>query len=457
MPEPLTDYLQRLDDPWLIGSFLAGVALVGLLWLWRQRVRAEGRIHQLEAQVAELRQEAAGRTEELMRRRESEAALRARLGEAHRSFAEKEAAFRQSSDALKQEFELLANRIFERQGEQHQARLTHVLSPFKDQLDDFRKRVETVYTTETRDRATLLFEVRNLQQASERINREAENLTRALKGDVKAQGNWGEMVLERVLEGSGLRQGEEYVLQPSRRHREGGLKRPDVLIRLPDDKDVVVDAKVSLVHYERVLAEEDPAARQAALEAHVSSLRTHVKRLADQDYDRLEDVRSLDFVLLFVPIEAAFGLAMEHDQTLFTQAFERRIVIVSPTTLMMTLRIIHNVWRYEKQNRNAQEIARRAGALYDKLRGFVDDMEALGRQLQAADGSFKAAFSKLSTGKGNLLRRAEAFRELGAPVRKALPRHLLDADTDDAEDDGAREDAAELPENQSIIQRSEGL
>ncbi|MEQ8783555.1 MAG: DNA recombination protein RmuC [Roseibium album] len=397
-------------------------------------IRAEGRLEQLESQLAALQTEASERIEALASHRAEEAALRTRLEETQRNFAEKEALFRENSEALKKEFELLATRIFERQGEQHQAKLSDVLNPFKEQLSDFRKRVETVYTTETKDRASLLTEVRNLQQASDRINREAENLTRALKGDVKTQGNWGEMVLERVLEASGLRQGEEYFLQESRRDSQGSLKRPDVLIRLPDDKDVVVDAKLSLLAYEQALAEEDAAARKAALGRHVASLRAHVRRLAEQDYDHLEDVRSLDFVLLFVPIEAAFTLAMEHDQKLFTEAFERRIVIVSPTTLMMTLRIIHNVWRYEKQNRNAQEIARRAGALYDKLRGFVDDMEALGRQLQTAEGTYQAAFAKLSTGKGNLLKRVETFRELGAPVKKALPRHLVDDDEDDEGD-----------------------
>jgi DNA recombination protein RmuC len=440
MPEQLIDHLRKIDDPWLAGAFLAGAVIASLLWFWRLRVRVRRAVHEAvdatlrdagqrhQQDLARIQQRLDDRAEELARRREAEAVLRTRLEETRKNFAEKEALLEQNGKALKEEFELLANRVFERQGEQHQAGLANVLSPFKDQLDDFRKRVETVYTTETRDRATLLTEVRNLQQASERINEEAENLTRALKGDVKAQGNWGEMVLERVLEASGLRQGEEYFLQASRHDSDGGLKRPDVLIRLPHGKDVVVDAKLSLNAYEQALAEEDEAARESAVRQHVASLRGHVKRLSAQDYDRLEDVRSLDFVLLFVPIEAAFTMAMEHDQRLFTEAFERRIVVVSPTTLMMTLRIIHNVWRYEKQNRNAQEIARRAGALYDKLRGFVDDMEALGRQLRTADRTYEAAFAKLSTGKGNLLRRAEELRELGAPIKRALPGHLMDDD-----------------------------
>lgn len=456
MPEPLTILTARLADPWVGGALAFGFAVGALTAWWRGRAVArraaaagaetalwqraentrlehqlhdlrrglavaEARSEQLGGQLAEVRDDLRGRIDALGRHRAREAELGARLDETRRRFDEKEAEF-------KREFEILANRIFERHGEQHQARLDMVLTPFKEQLGVFRQRVEAVYDSETRERASLLAEVRNLQQASDRINQEAGNLTRALKGDVRAQGHWGEMVLERVLESSGLRAGEEYFVQSSRRDREGALKRPDVLIRLPEDKDVVVDAKLSLLAYEEALAEEDEARRSAAIARHVGSLRTHVRRLAAQDYDRLPDVRSLDFVLMFVPIEAAFTMAMENDQRLFTEAFERRIVIVSPTTLMMTLRIINNVWRYEKQNRNAQEIARRAGALYDKLRGFVEDMETLGRQLTTLENTYQQTFAKLSTGKGNLLRRAEEFRELGAPVKRGLPSHLLEDD-----------------------------
>jgi DNA recombination protein RmuC len=390
----------------------------------RDLARQDGRVEDLSARVQMLETELDARAEALADRQAAAAALAARLEETRRGFAEKEALLQQQSEALRQEFELMANRIFNHQGEAQTTRLATVLDPLRAQLNDFRNRVETVYTTETRDRASLLTEVRNLQQTSERINREAENLTRALKGDVKAQGNWGEMVLERVLEASGLRAGHEYFVQASRRDDEGSLKRPDVIIRLPDDKDVVVDAKLSLLAYEQAVTAEADAARLAALRDHVASLRAHVRRLAEQEYDRLPDVRSLDFVLLFVPIESAFTAAMEQDQRLFNEAFERRIVIVSPTTLMMTLRIIHNVWRYEKQNRNAEEIARRAGALYAKVRGFVDDLEILGRQLQTADNTYKGAMAKLSTGRGNLIRQVEQFRELGASVRRPLPRNL---------------------------------
>jgi len=397
----------------------------------RQQAVDEAAINRLEKQLLTLQTDLEAKREELARTQTSAAASTARLEEAQRGFAEKEALFKETSAQLKQEFELLANRVFESQGEKQQASLQNVLTPFKDQIIDFKKRVEQVYHTDTKERATLLTEIKNLQSASERINAEAENLTKALKGDKKLQGNWGELVLERVLEESGLRKDHEYYVQSSQRNEEGDLKRPDVLIQLPDNKDVVVDSKVSLNAYEEALSTEDDKLREQLLRQHLANLRTHVKRLSEQDYDQLPDVRSLDFVLLFIPIESAFTLAMELDQRLFTEAFTQRIVIVSPTTLMMTLRIINNVWRYEKQNRNAQEIAQRAGALYDKLRVLVDEMETLGKQLGTANRTYDSVYAKLATGKANLVRQVEKFRELGATVKKPMPAKLVDKAVDE--------------------------
>jgi DNA recombination protein RmuC len=427
----------------VVALIACGGIVASVFWTWRYNLRIrrsleagldrqaehnrlETRYELVDEQLRITRETLEERTRDLADRQASQAALEARLDESRKALIEKEAQFRQSSEAVKQEFELLANRVFERQGVKHSEKLASVLSPFKEQIVEFRKRVEEVYHAETKDRATLLNEVRTLQRASERINTEAGNLTRALKGDVKVQGNWGEMVLERVLEESGLRANHEYFVQEARRSEDGDLKRPDVLIRLPDDKDVVVDAKLSLVAYEEAVASESDEGRAQAVRRHLASMRAHVKRLSEQDYDQLDDLRSLDFVLLFVPIESAFTLAMEQDHKLFTEAFERRIVIVSPTTLMMTLRIIHNVWRYEKQSRNAREIARRAGALYDKLRGFVEDMDQLGKQLGTVERTFQAAYGKLASGKGNLVRQVEQFRELGAQVKKPLPKAVLE-------------------------------
>ena len=409
---------------------------------------------QLSAANAELK---TSRTElTTLSNRETE--LKTRMEETQRAFTEKEAILIETSEALKQEFQLLANRIFEQQGEtfakRNQAQLEGVLSPFREQITEFKARVEQVYHTESKDRASLLTEVRNLQRASEKINQEAENLTKALKGDKKLQGNWGELVLERVLEQSGLRRDHEYEVQASLRNAEGDTRRPDVIIHLPDDKDVVVDSKVSLVAYEGALAAEDDGLREQLIKQHVLDLRAQVKRLAEQDYDRLQGLRSLDFVLLFIPIESAFTLAMEEDQALFTEAFNQRIVIVSPTTLMMTLRIIHNVWRYEKQNRNAQEIAQRAGALYDKLRGVMEEMSKLGTSLRGAESAYQTAMKRLATGRGSLVRRVEQFRELGASPRKQFPKELLDESSDpsdaseeggDTEQDDPAEPIVELP------------
>jgi DNA recombination protein RmuC len=408
---------------------------------------------QLQALVDALRTELEAARSQAAAALGQETELRTRLDESARAFAEKEALFRETSAALKLEFQTLANRIFEEQGESfarnNRSQLDSVLSPLREQMTEFKQRVEQVYHNESKDRASLLTEVRNLHRASDRINQEAENLARALKGDKKLQGNWGEMVLERVLDESGLRRDHEYTLQATRRNESGDLKRPDAIIHLPDEKDIVIDSKVSLSAYERALAANDDASRDSLLRQHVGDVRAHVRRLSEQEYHRLQGVRSLDFVLLFVPIESAFMLAMEADQGLFTEAFNRRIVIVSPSTLLMTLRIIHNVWRYEKQSRNAQEIARRAGALYDKLRIVMDDMLKLGSSLQSAEQTYQAAMQKLAHGKGNLVRQVEHFRELGAAVRRPFARELLDATDDsvdsDATDTSVHTDALEVP------------
>ena len=361
--------------------------------------------------------------------------MRTRMQEAEKVFAEKQVFFENTSTQLKTEFQLLANQIFEKQGtafqEKNREQLDNVLNPFRVQLSDFRKKVESVYTDDVKDRTSILVEVRNLQKASEHFNQEVESLTRALKGDKRIQGNWGELVLERILEESGLRRDHEYEVQHSIRNEDGELKRPDVIIHLPEAKDVIIDSKVSLVAYEAALSAEDDAVRDISIRRHLQDIRSHVRRLSDQEYDRLPGIRSLDFVLLFIPIESAFTLAMERDPSIFTEAFEKRLVIVSPTTLMMTLRIIDNVWRYEKRNKNAQEIARRAGALYDKLRVTLEDMEQLGRDLGQATRSYDSAYTRMAKGRGNLVRQVEQFRELGANVKRAIPQKIIDDSSED--------------------------
>lgn len=380
----------------------------------------EQRQQELLAQAAELQSALTSKQAEL-------SSIQGRMDEAQRSFEAREALMRESHERMKVEFESLANKVLNVQSAQQRQSLDVLLNPFREQIGDFRKRVEEVYRSDTKERASLLKEMQNLQSASDRINAEAENLTKALKGDNKIQGNWGELVLERILEDSGLRKDHEYFVQPSSKDEQGRTKRPDIVIRLPEGKDVVVDSKVTLVAYEQALATEDEQARQIFLKQHVEAVKGQIKKLAEQDYDQLPDLRSLDFVLLFIPIESAFTLAMELDSRLFVDAFNKRIMLVSPTTLMMALRIIDNLWQVEKQNRNAQEIAQRAGALYDKLQGVVEEVDKLGRQLGTAQGTFDTLYGRLAGGRGNLVGQAEKLRALGAPVKKVIAPQLVDA------------------------------
>ncbi|MBK8481226.1 MAG: DNA recombination protein RmuC [Proteobacteria bacterium] len=328
------------------------------------------------------------------------------------------------------EFENLANRILTEKGralgEASRAGLEALLKPLREQLDGFRTKVEQIHHTETQERASLREQLQLLAQLNQQMNDEARNLTRALKGDKKVQGNWGEMVLERVLEQSGLRKGVEYDLQSSYRDREGQLFRPDVVIHLPEGKDIVVDAKVSLLAYQDYLNAADDPGRLAALEAHVQAVRDHITTLGAKDYSALQGLRSVDFVLLFMPIEPAFMLAFQHDEKLLGAAFEQRIVVVTPTTLLATLRTVSSVWRFERQSENARLIAERAGAVYDKLRGFVEEFERLGSQLELTQRTYQGALNRLTQGRGNLIRQAEAFVELGVRVRQPLSRAIIE-------------------------------
>jgi len=331
---------------------------------------------------------------------------------------------------LKTEFENLANKIFEDRSkqfsEQNKTSMEHIVGPIKSQLTDFKARVETVYENETKDRVSLREEIVSLRRDTEIMNQEALNLTRALKGDKKAQGNWGEMILEKVLEQSGLRKGIEYETQGAFRDEDNNLFKPDVIIRLPDDKDVVVDSKVSLLAYEAYCSAENDQQATDALKAHIKSVRDHIKGLSDKHYSALKGLRSLDFVLLFMPIESAFMTAFQADEKLFTDAFEHKIVVVTPTTLLATLKTIENIWRYERQNENARMIAEKAGSLYDKIRGFVEDLEKLGNQLSTANKTYEGVMNKLTTGQGNLVRQASSFVDLGVKVKKTLPKSLTE-------------------------------
>lgn len=301
---------------------------------------------------------------------------------------------------------------------------------------------------EARERHTLTHEIRNLQQLNAQMAREAINLTKALKGDNKTQGNWGEVVLSRVLEASGLREGHEYETQVNVRVDHQSRMQPDVIVRLPQGKDVVIDAKMSLIAYERYFNGEDEAEREAALSEHIASLRGRIRMLGRKDYQQLPGLRSLDYVLMFIPVEPAFLLAIDREPELISEALKHNIMLVSPTTLLVALRTITNLWRYEHQSQNAQRIADRAAKLYDKMRLFVDDMSALGQSLDKAQGSYRQAMNKLSEGRGNLIGQIEGFRALGVEVKR--PINPLLAQQAGAQHDEAEEanddDVAALPQ-----------
>lgn len=338
-------------------------------------------------------------------------------------------------EQLNQEFQLLAQKVFNEGAEQFNQRsrstLDLVVNPLKEQLKDFRQKVEDIYDKDSKERVSLSGELAQLKALNQRMSDEALNLTRALKGDNKAQGNWGEMVLERILEESGLHKGREYDTQVSLVDDQGRRRAPDVVVRLPDNKDIVIDSKVSLIHYERYCNAQTDSEKALALKQHIQSVRDHITQLSLKDYESLDGLRTLDFVFIFIPIEAAFLTAFEHDSQLFREAYEKNIIVVGPTNLLATLRTIQSIWRYERQNKNAEEIARQAGALHDKFVGFIADLDDVAKHLQRASESQQNAVKKLSSGRGNLVASTLRLEKLGAKVKRSLPEALRQ-DNDDA-------------------------
>lgn len=334
------------------------------------------------------------------------------------------------------EFENLANKIFEEKGnkftEQNKEKLGEILNPLRERIAEFEKKVDESSKESIKGHASLKEQLNMLKDLNQQVTQEAKNLTNALKGQTKTQGNWGEFILESILEKSGLVKGREYLVQESITSESGKRYQPDVLINLPENKTIVVDSKVSLVAYERFSSAEDEDERAAALRDHIISIKNHIKGLSAKNYQNLYQIQSLDFVLMFLPVEPAFSLAVQYDVSLFNDAFEKNIVIVSPSTLLATLRTIASIWRQENQNKYALEIARQSGALYDKFVGFVDDLSAVGTKIDSAKDSYLNAMKKLKDGSGNLVRRAEKIKKLGAKATKSLPQSIVDgADEDD--------------------------
>ncbi|MBV1777028.1 DNA recombination protein RmuC [Burkholderiaceae bacterium DAT-1] len=356
-----------------------------------------------------------------------------------RQFEEKLALLRDAREQMGAQFHQLATQILDEKSkkftEQNQQQLGGLLAPLQERIKEFQQKVEETYDKESKERFSLANEVKKLADLNLQMREDAVNLTQALKGNNKAQGTWGEIVLERVLESSGLRKGQEYEVQASMEREDGGQHRPDVIINLPEGKHLIVDSKMTLVAYERYASAEDDAQRADALKLHLAAVRNHVKQLGDKHYHTLHGAGGLDFVLMFLPVEPAFMLSVTEDPSLFADAFSRNVLLVSPSTLLATLRTIANIWRQEYQNRNAQEIAAQCGKLYDKFVGFVTDLETVGQRLDQTRTAYEAARNKLASGRGNLIRQAEQVRKLGVRPSKQLPASVLDLTEDEAEQD----------------------
>lgn len=366
--------------------------------------------------------------------------LATRLDAEREQAVEKLQLLNEAKQMLSDQFKSLANDILEEKSkrfvEQNQTNLHQLLDPLKSKITEFQSKVEDVYVKETKDRTALGEQVRQLMALNQSLSTDAKNLTQALKGSNKAQGNYGELVLERVLESSGLRKGEEYEIQASHTREDGSRAQPDVVIRLPENRNLVVDSKISLVAYDESVSAECDEDRAAAIARHIASVRAHIKGLSEKNYQSLYQLKSLDFVLMFIPIEPAFMLAVTHDRDLFMEAWNRNVLLVSPSTLMFVVRTVAHLWRQEAQSRNAQEIAKRGAELYDRLQAFVVDLEKVGDRLRQAQDSFSDARDKLSKNKGNVIRQAEMLKKLGVKPTKALPLGLVeDALVGECEDD----------------------
>ena len=439
-------------------SFVIGGALI---FLWQQRRLSEGKAEALarlneaekialsrlaEAEMGKslAEQQLASQLKDLSElkielsseRQKNEGSIRAltasmsELEHAKKQITEKAAELEQIQKRLTVEFENVAHKILK----EHSAEFTtlnkknigDILTPLKEKILTFEKKVEESYEKTLRDQTDLKVELKKLQELNLKISDDAKNLTQALKGDVKKQGNWGEVVLERVLERSGLTLGREYEREVADENSDGKQIRPDVIIHLPDKKHLIVDSKVSLVAYERLVNETSEEQKAVHLADHLRSLRSHIKMLSDKHYQSAKNLNSPDFVLLFLPIESSFSLAIQEDQELFNYAWDNKVVVVSPTTLLATLRTIASIWKQENQTKNALEIATIGASLYDKFVGFIQDLVKVGKGIEAAQSNYNEALAKLHTGKGNLVRTSERLKDLGIKTQKSLPDHMIE-------------------------------
>ncbi|WP_316750324.1 DNA recombination protein RmuC [Pedobacter gandavensis] len=387
-----------------------------LNWLKEEKLRLEDELNDLRSNFLSERSKVIKSEENLLAQREKQ--------------AEQELYIADLQQRFKLEFENIANKVLEektaRFTEQNRTNLDMILNPFKENIKAFEEKVDKVYKSESDERNILKGVISQLMDQSKQIQEDANNLTKALKGDSKKQGNWGEVILERVLERSGLIKDREYRIQANLSAAEGNRMQPDVIIDLPDDKHVVVDSKVSLVAYERLVTAEHDVERESHLKQHIISIKNHIQGLSAKNYHDLYQINSPDFVLLFIPIESSFGIAVQQDAELFNYAWDRKVVLVSPSTLLATLRTIASIWKQERQNRNVLEIARLSGSMYDKFVGFLTDMESIGRNIRQSQDAYDKALNKLSTGTGNLASTSEKIKKLGAKATKQIDTRFLD-------------------------------
>jgi DNA recombination protein RmuC len=343
---------------------------------------------------------------------------------------EQKAELENLQEKFTKEFENLANKIFEEKSSkftnQNKENLIDILKPLQDRIKDFETKVNDTHISETEQRTRLATEIKKLYELNQKMTEEANNLTRALKGDSKTQGNWGEFILESILEKSGLQKGIQYLVQQSHTSDEGSRQKPDVIVHLPDDKHIIIDSKVSLKDYEAYCSADTEEEKAIYLKRHIESIKNHIKGLSVKKYQTLYDLKSLDFVIMFVPIEPAFSIAVQNELGIWNDAFDKNIVLISPATLLATLRTIANIWKQDSQNNNALEIAKQSGALYDKFVGFIEDLLKVGKQMDTAKETYSDAMKKLSEGSGNIIRKIENIKKLGANTSKLIPRNILD-------------------------------
>ncbi len=438
--------------PTLLGLVLLAVAAC-LYLLLRRPAPGQGdhgeipvlreRVSAREQAIAELQQQLNQLQTQLQQEREAAITLRERLSrqdtllqESRNRHQEQIVLLQSAREQMNLEFRNLADEILEQKGksltETSRQGIQALLQPLGEKILSFEKKVEDTYGKEAQQRFALEKEIKSLLELNARISVDAVNLTNALKGESKTQGIWGEVILERVLEKSGLQKGREYDTQVSLKDDSGRIRQPDVVVHLPENKDVIIDSKVSLTAYVGYFSATDADSRAAFLKQHIQSIRNHLKGLSGKNYQLLDGVRSLDYVLMFLPVEAAFTLAIQEDERLFTEAFEQNIILVGPSTLLATLRTIQNIWRYEYQNKNAMEIADQAGRLYDKFVGFTLDLEKIGKSINQTQKAYEEAQNKLTSGSGNLVGRIEKLKKLGAKASKQLSKQAADDDSDAA-------------------------